>query len=253
MDTKIKPENETIKPTYVSQEGFTQAKVLRGFTEIKPVYEALLWGVPNMIIVCGGYVRFMCSPNRNPSKPSDLDLYSVDETTFRKLRKQMLEKHQMKIRHENEMALTLGKPELAEHPFAFCPTIQLIKPIQEGAVVARGSIETILENFDFTVIRCGLLSYDTALVDADFMHDEEKKIIRIKNIHCPISSTLRCMKYSKKGYWLPPTQALKLFLNWENRDEEYRLKLIDYLEKTEAGEGLTQEQIDELEKLMRID
>jgi len=94
---------------------------------------------------------------------------------------------------------------------------------------------------------------DRALVDADFMHDEEKKILRIKNIHCPISSTLRCMKYARKGYWLPPMQCCRLFIDWEERDEEYREKIIEFLKKSDMGEGLTKADIEEMEALMRID
>lgn len=116
-----------------------------------------------------------------------------------------------------------------------------------------GSKEEVLSNFDFTVVRAAILSPNTVLVDADFMHDEENKILRLKNIHCPISSTLRCMKYAAKGYWLPPIQALSLFLDWDNRSDDYRRELAEYLAKANGGEGLTQEEIDHLEELMRID
>jgi len=129
----------------------------------------------------------------------------------------------------------------------------LIKPIREGKIVASGEMKEILENFDFTVIRCGFTSSQKILVDADFLHDEERKILRLKNIHCPISSTLRCMKYAAKGYWLKPFETLKLFLDWDSRSDEYRNKLVDFLEKSKEGEGLSKEDITELEALMRID
>lgn len=129
----------------------------------------------------------------------------------------------------------------------------MIKPIREGKIVASGEMKEILENFDFTVIRCGFTSSQEILVDADFLHDEERKILRLKNIHCPISSTLRCMKYAAKGYWLKPFETLKLFLDWDSRSDEYRNKLVDFLEKSKEGEGLSKEDITELEALMRID
>jgi hypothetical protein len=149
------------------------------------------------------------------------------------------------------MAITYRKQE--DGIFQHCPNIQLIKPIKEGRVVAVGSMEEILKNFDFTVVRAAIVDEDTVLVDADFMHDEQKKILRLKNIHCPISSTLRCMKYSAKGYWLPTRQALALFLDWDARTDDYRDELIGFIMRMDSGEELTKEEINELEALMRRD
>ncbi len=157
------------------------------------------------------------------------------------------------IKHENDISITYQRPTTSDHPFFASPPIQLIKPMKEGRVVSFGSMKEILSNFDFTVIRAGLLDYTLALVDADFIHDEGARILRLKNIHCPISSTLRCMKYARKGYWLPPFNCIKLFLDWDGRDDNYRIKLIEFLDKANDGEGLTQKDIDELEALMRID
>jgi hypothetical protein len=114
-------------------------------------------------------------------------------------------------------------------------------------------METILKNFDFTIIRVGILSEEEVLADADFEHDEKNRLLRFKNIHCPVSSTLRCMKYSRKGYYLRPFESLKLFIDWSNRTDDYRAELVGFLEKADEGDGLTREEVDELEKLMRID
>jgi len=96
------------------------------------------------------------------------------------------------------------------------------------------------------------MSPPIALVDADFNHDETKRILRLKNIHCPISSTLRCMKYAKKGYWLPSFQCMRLFLDWDSRNDEYREKLGEFFAQFE-GDGLSKKEIGELEAMMRID
>lgn len=61
------------------------------------------------------------------------------------------------------------------------------------------------------------------------------------------------MKYSRKNYWLPPLQCAKLFLDWENREEDYRAKILEALGKMDKREGLTRKEIEELEALMRID
>ena len=42
-------------------------------------------------------------------------------------------------------------------------------------------------------------------------------------------------------------------LHWDARDDDYRNRLLEFVEKASVGEGLTQEEIDELETMMRID
>lgn len=241
--------SQTIQPTYKSKEGFVEAPVLRGGMEINDLRVRLrsLEG-----FICGGYVRWMCSPTQNPKPASDVDVYAYTEKAFEDIKKHF-KGAGLTVRFENENAITYVRPTDTSHRYYSLPPIQLIKPIHEGAMVAVGNMETVIENFDFTVIRAGLLNRDTALVDADFEHDEKASILRLKNIHCPISSTLRCMKYATKGYWLPAIQCIRLFVDWDDRDDDYRQKIIEFLEKAEAAGELTQDDIDKFEKLARID
>jgi hypothetical protein len=194
-------------------------------------------------IVCGGYVRYCASPKQKPFPAKDLDIYSKDEETFQRLKEAFSYLPRV---HENAMALTFGGGD-------YCPDVQLIKPFEQGRIKAVGDMEEILSNFDFTVVRCAILDEETALVDRSFVHDELHNRLRLSNIHCPVSSTLRCIKYAKKGYWLGPFESMKLFIDWDNRDAEYKAKLIEYFTKLEEKEELTQEAIDELEALLRID
>ena len=62
----------------------------------------------------------------------------------------------------------------------------------------------------------------------------------------------RCIKYMNKGYWLPTTQAISLFIDWMNRPQSYREEIIESMNKASTT-GLTQTEIDHLEALMRID
>lgn len=244
---QARPENH--KP-YVSKPGFTKTPVLRGLTEITK----LLQDIGGLGIICGGYVRYMASPHQKPAPASDVDVYPYDEDKYEALKTLFKQERGLQVRHENNMSITYKRPEEPEHPYFAAPAVQLIKPVVEGRVISVGSKQEILENFDFTVIRAGYAHGDGwATVDADFPHDEPRRILRLKNIHCPVSSTLRCMKYSRKGYWLPPMQALKLFIDWEGRTDEYRRRLYEYLQLANEGQGLTQEQVDELEELMRVD
>jgi len=179
-------------------------------------------------------------------------VYAYTEKAFENI-KGHFKTARLSVRFENENAITYVRPTDTSHRYYALPPIQLIKPIHEGAMVAVGDMETVIANFDFTVIRVGLMNRDTGLVDADFEHDEKASILRLKNIHCPISSTLRCMKYATKGYWLPATQCIRLFSDWDGRDDLYRIKILEFLKKAEAEGELTQQDIDDFEKLARID
>ncbi|MFX0142050.1 MAG: hypothetical protein ACFFDN_50905, partial [Candidatus Hodarchaeota archaeon] len=176
-------EQPPITPKYVSKKGFVTIPVLRGFSEIENLYNDL---DRFDVFICGGYVRYMCSTHQNPTQAGDVDIYCQSPEEFEKLKTFMITTKEMNIRHENNVSITFTRKSL-DHPYFACGTIQLIKPIKQGKIVAFGSMQEILENFDFTVIRCGLISQYSAMVDADFEHDEQNKILRLKNIHCPIS------------------------------------------------------------------
>jgi hypothetical protein len=195
----------------------------------------------------------MCSPLAKPVPASDLDIYSEDDDTFKEVKKLMEKNFHMKKKHENALSLTFAKQKDLNHPFYSSPTIQLIKLLQEGKVVTKGNLATILANFDFSVIRLGLISSTAAMADSMFLSDELKKRLRIQNIHCPIPSSFRIAKYVAKGYYAPPSEVIKLFQDWDNRTPEYRRKLIDEFIKIRNGQELTQKEIDQLEALMRID
>jgi hypothetical protein len=55
-----------------------------------------------------------------------------------------------------------------------------------------------------------------------------------------------------KGYFAPLTEILELFLDWDNRSKEYKSNIIKLVDEFRQ-EGLTQEDINKLEALMRID
>jgi hypothetical protein len=247
-DVAEQTHDEQKKPVYVSRNGFEIVPIYRGFYEIKKVFEIVH---PLGAVICGGYARYCASNHKNPLIGADVDIYCPDDEVFEKLEAIFVNEHKLEVKHENEMALTFKKT--TEGYLAHTPVLQLIKPVKEGRVVAVGSMEDILSNFDFTVVRAAILNDQECMVDADFLHDEERRILRLKNIHCPISSTLRCMKYASKGYWLPPFQCLSLFTDWDARTDEYKQKLYEFLDEAQDGEGLSKEQVEELEKMMRID
>jgi hypothetical protein len=233
-------------------------KIRRGFTEIKILFEL---AVKNNCIICGGYARYCASPQsiKNIIPAKDVDLFPRTEESCANLLKD-LRQLGFKIKYENKISYTMEPKKKNVDSLNHIPTPQIIKPVKEGHIVSVGTMEEILNNFDFTVVRAGIISETEVMVDDDFEVDEFNKKLQLKNIHCPISSTLRCIKYSKKGYFLGPMEALKLFQDWDRRGDEYKKNMIELFGKSKKGKksednpaGMTAEDIDELESLLRID
>jgi hypothetical protein len=247
MTDQKKDEPEGQKERYISRTGFVEITTRRGIFEVRPVLDIV---EPLGGIICGGYVRFMAAPGRNPKPAGDVDIYCEDGDIYEHIKEAL--DAELVQRHENEISITYKTPDDEDSPLYLSPVVQLIKPVKEGRVVTQGDLEEILSNFDFTVIRAGLIPGThgkRALVDADFDHDERKHRIRIKNIHCPISSVFRIIKYAKKGYWCPVPEVARLFLDWNTRGDEYQTRILDLL----MSADLTDAEVFELERLLRID
>jgi hypothetical protein len=234
---------------------FVIVPLLRGFSEIKKYYQL---AQKHGATICGGFARYCASPVKDVAKAGDVDFFPQSEESATALLED-LKAMGFVVKHENHVSYTLepGKDAIG---IGYLPTPQVIKPMIEGKIVTLGTPEEILQNFDFTIVRAAILNEDEVLVDCDFIVDEIKRKLCLKNIHCPISSTLRCCKYARKGYWMPPSEALKLFMEWDARGDEYKIKLLELFKASEKGEatednpfGMTREQIDELEALLRID
>ena len=230
---------------------FVELPIKRGFNSISKLWE---FCAENDLFICGGYARYCCSPVSNPKPVSDVDLYPKSVKIFEKSFDVLQEKG-FEVIKENDLSYTFNEKN---SPIPSPLPIQLIKPFQEARILTYGSIEEILNNFDFTVTRCTIISPEKVIVDKDFEKDEKSNHLIFKNIHCPISSLFRAFKYMKKGYWLNPLESIKLFQDWDNRDQEYKKSIFNFLEKTETfkktgKETLTEKEIFELERLMMID
>lgn len=223
---------------------FVKLPIQRGFEEIRPI-----WDVINHdeVVICGGYARYCASTRPKPIKAGDLDLFPKTENAADNLAK-LLAEMGFEIRHENEVSVTFKKND----KYPTLPVLQVIKPVDEGAIKTIGTLEEVLSNFDFTVVRVAIISETEVLADADFEHDESFRLLRFKNIHCPISSLIRTQKYGRKGYYMRPAEAIKLFIDWDERDDEYRSNMVRLFQSSAFGE-MTQEEVDQLERLLRID
>lgn len=211
--------------------------------------------------ICGGYARYCASPKPTLKvlAAGDVDLFPHSEDASKILLADLTAMG-FEIVHENHVSISMKPNKANEQKLAHIPTPQIIKPLIEGKIVTLGTTQEILENFDFTIVRAAIILPSEVMVDDDFEDDESHGILRLKNIHCPISSLLRCCKYARKGYFLRPVEALKLFLDWTNRGDEYRNRMIELFQESSKGkksdenpDGMTQKEIDELESLLRID
>lgn len=253
MSHMTEPMTEPEKPT-PPPEGWVQIPIRRGIFEITRLLD-LRDKCGGRII--GGYARWCCSERQSLHPAHDVDIFPIAEKegdksdTIFEAWKVALAAEGLKVLHENEVSITYEKTETG--PLMACPVIQLIKPTTAGAIVTEGTVEQVLGNFDFTIVRVALNPDRlTATAWASFIEDDNKGLIRILNIHCPISSLLRVCKYARKGYYCRPAEAMKLFADWDGRSPDYKSKIVDLFQKGGFGE-ISKEEIEELEKLLHID
>jgi hypothetical protein len=237
---------------------YKSVSIKRGFTEVAVLFDLCqLHGAT----ICGGYARYCASPKKTDKVvvAGDADLFPHSQDAHEKLLAALLAMGYV-IAHENHVSITMKAADDKKAALEYIQIPQIIKPVVEGRIVTTGTTEEILDNFDFTIVRAAVVSPTECVVDEDFEADEQKGLLRLKNIHCPISSLLRCCKYARKGYFLRPAEALKLFTDWNDRGEEYQNRMIELFIESGKGkvsdknpDGMTQEEIDELEALLRID
>jgi len=250
MSDETEKEEKYVPPP----EGWVQIPIRRGVFEITRLLD-LRDKCGGRII--GGYARWCCSERQALHHANDVDIFPIAEKPEEKSDvifeawKSALVVEGLKVKHENEVSISYEKPETG--PFMACPTIQIIKPTTVGAIVTEGTVEEVLGNFDFTVVRVALNPDRlTATAWASFIEDDKKGLLRLLNIHCPISSLLRVCKYARKGYYCRPAEAMKLFADWDARTPEYKSKIFDLFSKGGLGE-ISKQEIEELEKLLHVD
>ncbi len=208
--------------------------------------------------ICGGYARYCCAFPGDKGKrkiipASDLDIYCYNDEAYNIIRQKLLE-NGFSQTYENNISIG------TKSGFTGYPPINLIKPFIAEYVKTSGPIEEVLSNFDFTVARCGiylvidLVEADDfkiirAIADEEFIEDEKHNRLRIKHIHCPVAEFFRLMKYANKGFNASALEIVKTLDDWEQRSDDYKIKVRTFLKK----ENPSQKDIDELEKLLRID
>jgi len=241
--------NNVVKPTLIEK------PILRGhFTQIEELFRMFRQNQINAFI-CGGYVRWACSPLGDPAPTQDMDVYCETDADFNKAHA-LFNRNNLRAKMRNSVSVTYHRGKL-NGIFSTLPPIQLIKPIQEGRMVTTGCMTDVLANFDFSIIRCGFdeecFSRKVAMCDVDFAAHETTKVLVLKNIHCPISSMFRCIKYTNRGYRLSTHEMLKLFVDWETRTPEYREKIKSFFVRMNAGQRIDATEFNAMYRSMRVD
>jgi hypothetical protein len=166
----------------------------------------------------GGCVRWLCSPNKNPIPPGDVDIFMRSNDPAKL--EQMLENLYAlgyATQHTSAMAINMRKAA-STYDEMFAINLQVVLP-RKGIYIRTyaGTPEELAAHLDFSVSRAVLVSHSEAIVDADFMADEVAMRLNIKHIVCPVSSIHRLTKYSRKGYKANALQSVKLLAEWSAR------------------------------------
>jgi hypothetical protein len=181
----------------------TDVPVLRGFTEIRRIWDICQ---ENDAYIAGGYVRYMVSERAEVAPAGDVDIYAGKKESMKLLDAFLALGYT--LAGETNNAYTLDNP--TEPPdryksLRFAPRAQIIKPEWVG-----DNLCDTLQQFDFTICMAGLINPDIATVHENFITDDLAGKLILHQVHDPVRTILRAMKYRAKGFLMQPSEVVKL-------------------------------------------
>lgn len=185
---------------YIPEEKYEHLPIPQALTKFiaenaDPVVTALWLTTPG-IYICGGALRaFYSIPYDRDEIIKDFDLYFADKATF-DLFLETMKKNGYEPSFESERAITYSS--LREDG----PPIQAIQYVM-------GTIEEVLGEFDFTIVKCGASSSEVVM-HQNFVDDLGNGALVYCGSKLPLSSLNRAFKYTTKSYWLPAIQMLAI-------------------------------------------
>lgn len=184
--------------------------------------------------ICGGFARYALSPKANPVVPGDIDIFCASDEEHDKIFSRLKEHQKIKLGRELPIA-TEFTYNLREGFLNTKVQLQLIKPINAARVIMGGDPLDVIGNFDFSITRAAILPSMDAIVDPNFDEDERHGVLRIRNIHCPVAAIKRINKYVLKGYTIQTSEFLKLFKDWDARDNDWKNLITEGLNQYSQG------------------
>jgi hypothetical protein len=166
--------------TITANEHWTELPVLRGFDEVKDIYDLL----DGRGYIAGSYAAYMAAPT-NDILPNDIDVFAVSNEAAESLAKQINELmgvHIMPI--SNSVAYTIVRTQGRKD-------VQIVRPAPDW----KSFPDDIINSFDMNVCRAVLIAPDKLLGDID-AGTTFGKVLRMHN---PLRTLKRIMKYSQRG------------------------------------------------------
>ncbi len=212
---------------------YLKIPVVRDFAKIERLFKIV--SENNLGYIAGGFVRFAASPKKEPSPYRDVDIFTRGLDQYKQLVRILKYEEHLNVKIETEMSITFKTDN--NEVFKDCPMINLVKPINKNKLLTYGdTLETVLDNFDFSICRIGLISSTECLAWDSFLFDEKNKNITILKMESPIAIIARLCKYAEKGYKVNIPSIVTIFQEWEKRGPEYKDKIFKALERLNKGE-----------------
>jgi len=189
--------------------------------------------------IAGGCPRYFAVDDEIPY--SDIDVYCKSEEYFNDIC-QALEKAGWQKTSESVNAVRYRKSPGGV-------IVEVIKPFQNEHMKTFGEPEEVIQQFDFTVTKAYFKDKRTVVVDEALIEDVKRRRLIITSIPCPIAVAQRVTKYARKGFSIGVRELVKLFIEWDRRDRQYKNRLQELLSNPE----LSDEDFEELERLLRVD
>lgn len=182
---------------------FVNIPILRGFDIINKIKFIFKYNG----FIAGGFARWCCSPNSNPSKYNDIDIFSLNTDNYYKIKSIFKKQYDIQENHDNKIEFTIDNNN-----------IQLFKPTKDLICFNYNAqnAQEFIEYFDITISRIAITNTNNCISDKDFLYHEKNKIIFFKKYKGINESLYRIVKYMNKNYYVDTYVLSELLLKRKN-------------------------------------